>query len=332
MTANLRAAYAPLLALAGVVGLLAAFLGASPAWSLIWVGLLLPLLVLVARWSPVHPGAVAASLGVAAVAVWPVPLMWGTASWLEICGAVAFWAAPALGALAAGGYLRRQASRMRQAVRDSRRDQQLELARDLHDFVAHDVSAIVVQAQAARFVADKDPEQAVRALERIEAAGLGALASMDRTVHALREAAGARSAPIPGTSELPGLVERFEGGVLEADWAAVRELSREADTTAYRVAVEALTNVRRHAPGAALVRVGLRRVAEGIELSVANSAPPRGGAGGRLGLGLRRRGGTGLAGLRGRVEAAGGTLGAGASADGGWRVCAVFPAREDALG
>lgn len=103
MTANLRAAYAPLLALAGVVGLLAAFLGASPAWSLIWVGLLLPLLVLVARWSPVHPGAVAASLGVAAVAVWPVPLMWGTASWLEICGAVAFWAAPALGALAAGG-------------------------------------------------------------------------------------------------------------------------------------------------------------------------------------------------------------------------------------
>lgn len=198
--------------------------------------------------------------------------------------------------------------------------------------MAHDVSAIVVQAQAARFVADKDPEQAVRALERIEAAGLGALASMDRTVHALREAAGARSAPIPGTSELPGLVERFEGGVLEADWAAVRELSREADTTAYRVAVEALTNVRRHAPGAALVRVGLRRVAEGIELSVANSAPPRGGAGGRLGLGLRRRGGTGLAGLRGRVEAAGGTLGAGASADGGWRVCAVFPAREDALG
>ncbi|MFF4264922.1 sensor histidine kinase [Streptomyces virginiae] len=329
MSLDLRSSYAPLLALAGAVGLLGGFLGAPPAWLLVWVGLLLPLLALVARWSPVRAGAGAAVLGVAAVALWPVPLMWGPASWLEVCGAAAFWAVPALGALAAGGYLRRQASRMRQAVRDGRRDQQLELARDLHDFVAHDVSAIVVQAQAARFVADKDPEQAVRALERIEAAGLGALASMDRTVHALREAAGARSASVPGISELPGLVERFEGGVLDADPAAARALSREADTTAYRVAVEALTNVRRHAPGAAVVRVRLHRAAEGIELSVANSAPAR-GAGGLLGL--RRRSGTGLAGLRGRVEAAGGTLRAGASADGGWRVCAVFPAQGRALG
>ncbi|MFD0122879.1 sensor histidine kinase [Streptomyces virginiae] len=331
MSLDLRSSYAPLLALAGAVGLLGGFLGAPPTWLLAWVGLLLPLLALVARWSPVRAGVGAAVLGVAAVALWPVPLMWGPASWLEVCGAAAFWAVPALGALAAGGHLRRQASRMRQAVRDGRRDQQLELARDLHDFVAHDVSAIVVQAQAARFVADKDPEQAVRALERIEAAGLGALASMDRTVHALREAAGARSASVPGTSELPGLVERFEGGVLDADPAAARALSREADTTAYRVAVEALTNVRRHAPGAAVVRVRLHRAAEGIELSVANSGPAR-GAGGLLGLGLRRRSGTGLAGLRGRVEAAGGTLRAGASADGGWRVCAVFPAQGRALG
>ncbi|WP_405789705.1 histidine kinase [Streptomyces sp. NBC_00029] len=331
MTVNTRAVYAPLLALAAVGGLLASFLGVPATWVLLWVCLLLPLLGLVARWSPVRSGAAAASLGVAAVALWPLPLMWEAASWLEACGAAAFWALPALGALAAGGYLRRQANRMRQAVRDGRRDQQLELARDLHDFVAHDVSAIVVQAQAARFVADKDPEQAVRALERIEAAGLGALASMDRTVHALREAAGARSASVPGTSELPGLVERFEGGVLDADPAAVRGLSREADTTAYRVAVEALTNVRRHAPGAGLVRVRLHRAAGGIELSVANSAPAR-GAGGLRGLGLRRRSGTGLAGLRARVEAAGGTLRAGASPDGGWRVCAVFPAQEQPLG
>ncbi|MFJ7593057.1 sensor histidine kinase [Streptomyces sp. NPDC097617] len=329
MTVNTRAVYAPLLTVAAVGGLLAAFLGVPAVWLLLWVGPLLPLLALVARWSPVRSGAVAASLGVAAVALWPLPLMWGKSSWLEVCGAAAFWALPALGALAAGGYLRRQASRTRQAVRDGRRDQQLELARDLHDFVAHDVSAIVVQAQAARFVADKDPEQAVRALERIEAAGLGALASMDRTVHALREAAGARSVSVPGTSELPGLVERFEVGVLDADPAAVRALSREADTTAYRVAVEALTNVRRHAPGAAVVRVRLHRAAKGIELSVANSAPARSANG--L-LGLRRRGGTGLAGLRGRVEAAGGTLRAGPSADGGWRVCAVFPARGRTLG
>ncbi|MFD9405541.1 sensor histidine kinase [Streptomyces sp. NPDC059989] len=320
---NPRVVYAPLLAAAAVVGIVQSFLRAPAPWVMLWAFLLLPLLALVARWSPARSGTVAGTLGLAAVALWPVPLVWGKGSWLEACGAAAFWAVPALGALLAGGHLRRQASRLRQAVRDGRRDQQLELARDLHDFVAHDVSAIVVQAQAARFVADSDPEQAIRALERIEAAGLGALAAMDRTVHALRDTAGGQAPSLPGTSELPGLVERFEGGVLDVDPASVRELSREADTTAYRVAVEALTNVRRHAPGASVVRVAVRRAGAGIELSVANSAAPRGARG--L-LARRLRSGTGLAGLRGRVEAAGGTLRAGASADGGWLVSAVFPA------
>ncbi|MEU9083090.1 histidine kinase [Streptomyces sp. NPDC048357] len=329
MTVNLRAAYAPLLAVAALVGIAAAVLRVPPLWLLVWEGPLLLLLALVARWSPVRPAVVAGAMGVAAVAFWPVPLVWESGSWLEACGAAAFWALPALGAVLAGGYLRRQAGRVRQAVRDARRDQQLELARDLHDFVAHDVSAIVVQAQAARFVAAQDPGQAVRALERIETAGLSALASMDRTVHALQEAAGGPTTPVPGLDRLPELVERFEGGALDADPEAVRGLSREADTTAYRVAVEALTNVRRHAPGAAVVRVAVRRTGADIELSVVSSAGRR-GAGGLLTR--RRRSGTGLAGLRGRVEAAGGKLRAGADAGGGWRVCAVFPAEEHPLG
>ncbi|MGW7435916.1 sensor histidine kinase [Streptomyces sp. NPDC054849] len=329
MTVNPAAAYAPLLAAAAVVGLAATGLGAPAPWLLLWMCVLLPLLALVARWSPLRSGTVAGVLGVAAVALWPVPLVWGRGSWLEAGGAAAFWALPALGAVLAGGFLRRQAGRMRRAVRDARRDQQLELARDLHDFVTHDVSAIVVQAQAARFVAAQDPGQALRALERIETAGLSALASMDRTVHALREAAGGPTAPVPGLAQLPDLVERFEGGTLDADPQAVRELSREADTTAYRVAVEALTNVRRHAPGAAVVQVAVRRAGAAIEISVANSAAPRGAVGLLV---RRRRGGTGLAGLRGRVEAAGGTLRAGTAEDGGWRVCAVFPADETTLG
>ncbi|MEU9250781.1 histidine kinase [Streptomyces sp. NPDC048270] len=329
MTLKPSAWYAPALTGAALVSLTASALLVPPSWTLAGMGVLLPLLALVARWSPARSGSLATALGVAAVALWPVPLVWAEGSWLEVCGAAAFWALPALGALAAGGYLRRQAGRVRRAVRDARRDQQLELARDLHDFVAHDVSAIVVQAQAARFVAAQDPGQAVRALERIEAAGLSALDSMDRTVHALHEAAGGPTAPLPGLAALAELVERFEGGELEADPAALAGLSREADTTAYRVAVEALTNVRRHAPGAAVVRVSVRRAGAGMELSVVNSAAPRstGGLLGRL-----RQGGTGLAGLRGRVEAAGGTLRAGAGPDGGWRVCAVFPAQRDPVG
>ncbi|MGW7135754.1 sensor histidine kinase [Streptomyces xanthophaeus] len=326
MTLIPSALYAPALAVASLLSLIGSAVPVRSSWTLAGMGVLLPLLGLVARWSPARSGGLAGALGVAAVAVWPVPLVWENGSWLEAIGAAAFWSLPAFGSVAAGAFLRRQADRVSRAVRDARRDQQLELARDLHDFVAHDVSAIVVQAQAARFVAAQDPEQAVRALERIEAAGLSALESMDRTVHALREAAGP-TAPVPGPAQLPDLVDRFEGGVLEADAEAVRHLSREAGSTAYRVAVEALTNVRRHAPGATVVRVAVRRAGPGIELSVANSAAP--GPIGRLPR--LRRSGTGLAGLRARVEGAGGTLWAGADADGGWRVSAVFPAQEDPL-
>ncbi|MFE1207772.1 histidine kinase [Streptomyces albidoflavus] len=90
---------------------------------------------------------------------------------------------------------------------EARSAQRLQLSRDLHDFVAHDVSGIVVQAQAARFVATTDPSQAVLALERIEKAGLNALASMDQTVQMLHgpEAAPATD-PLPGVSQLPSLI------------------------------------------------------------------------------------------------------------------------------
>ncbi|MFK0258522.1 sensor histidine kinase [Streptomyces sp. NPDC090445] len=330
MTTLPRFPYAPVLAGAAVLSMAGSLARAPGLWSMAGLAVLLPLLGLVARWSPVRSGSPAAAFGIAAVALWPAPLVRAEgASWLEAFGAAAFWALPGLGAVAVGAHLRRHAAHTRQAVRDARREQQLELARDLHDFVAHDVSAILVQAQAARFVADADPRQAVRALERIEAAGLSALASLDRTVHALREAGGGPAAPAPGLAELDGLVGRFEGGVLEADEEALTCLSREADTAAYRVAVEALTNVRRHAPGAAGVRVTVRRRRpDGIELAVTNTPPPRTPRAPRSLLARRRHaGGTGLTGLRERVEAAGGTLAAGpAGADGGWRVSAVFPA------
>ncbi|MEV7613182.1 histidine kinase [Streptomyces sp. NPDC089799] len=322
MISTSRAAWALSLALGAVALSAACALGAPPAWTLLGVLALLPLQAVTARRSP-RPWAVAACiLGGLATAYWPVSLM-DDAGWTESAGAALFWALPAAGAAGAGAYLRRQEGRARRAVREARREQQLELARDLHDFVAHDVSAIVVQAQAARFVAERDPALALATLERIEAAGLNALETMDRTVHALRAAGGGPTAPAPGLAELPALVGRFEGGTLEADPEALAGLSREADTTAYRVAVEALTNVRRHAPGAAVVTVGLRRDGDGIELSVANSTPLRGSRSRWAG---RRGGGTGLEGLRGRVEAARGTLSAGPVVDGGWLVRAVFPA------
>ncbi|WP_219667532.1 sensor histidine kinase [Streptomyces bambusae] len=325
MSLKPREVYAPVLASGAVLSLVCSALNVPGRWTLPGMIALLPLIALVARWSPPRAACVAGCLGVAAAAWWPVAqlLSGGPWSWLELAGAALFWVLFAAGAAGAGLYLRRQAALARRVVREARRQQQLELARDLHDFVAHDVTAIVVLAQAARCVASRDPEQVLPLLERIETAGQSALASMDRTVHTLRMAGGGPTAPTPGLEALEELVGRFEGGLLDVDAEAAAALSREADTTAYRVAVEALTNVRRHAHGATRVRVVVRGVPDGTELSVVNDAPPRGSRRGPL---VRRlSGGTGLAGLRGRVEAVGGVLNAGPGEAGGWQVSAVFP-------
>ncbi len=105
-----------MLAAASTAGILGTLLGAPAKWLLVWAGVLLLLLALVVRWSPVRPAVVAGALGMVAVSAWPVPLVWESSSWLEICGVVGFWVMPAVGAALAGGHLRRQAGRLEQAV------------------------------------------------------------------------------------------------------------------------------------------------------------------------------------------------------------------------
>ncbi|MYS66635.1 hypothetical protein GTW66_22215 [Streptomyces sp. SID5473] len=160
----------------------------------------------VVRFAPAAGVRLAVPFVALAVSVWPLVLIDG--SFLEGVGVVAFWLLPVAVAVGAGAYPRRAADRRRQAVDEARREQRLRLSRDLHDFVAHDISGIVVQAQAARFVAEADPGQALAALERIERAGLNALASMDRTVAMLHTAGVADGAP-PGPDRLPALVADF---------------------------------------------------------------------------------------------------------------------------
>lgn len=318
-------------------------------WHLVAVGAVLLLLTAAVRRSPRRQLLAGGGLGAAAVAVWTVPLV-PDASFFECLGMIAFWSAPVAGAVVVGGYPRLMEDRRRQAVLAARRAQQLELAHDLHDFVAHDVSGIVVQAQAARFVARHDPAAAIQALERIERAGLAALASIDRTVRMLHEpdrnadgnddptggepAGGARTV-LPGTDQLGDVVDRFsETGDVRArlDLApdVTGALSREGAATVHRVVVEALTNVRRHAPGAAGVRVALSTDGTTVEVSVTND----GGRGRsshlpglpRLERGARgARGGGGLLALAERVRASGGTFASGPYRD-GWRVTAVLPA------
>ncbi|HEY6740381.1 MAG TPA: ATP-binding protein, partial [Actinopolymorphaceae bacterium] len=197
--------------------------------------------------------------------------------------------------------------------------------------------------QAAQVVADRDPVAVLAALKRIEEAGLQALAAMDRTVHMLRdtdrdtgpgspgeEHGAATRAPVQGVPDLPEVVERFAASGtaaarLEIDPAIEDRLTREASATAYRIVVEALTNVRRHAPTARGVDVALTLEDAGVGVTITNDA---GSGHGAPVIGLdsaHRRGGLGLVGLAERVDALGGTLRAGPYGDTGWQVHAHLP-------
>ncbi|MFE0376975.1 sensor histidine kinase [Streptomyces inhibens] len=237
---------------------------------------------------------------------------------------------PAAGATGVGLYLRSLDNRRSHAVALARREQRLEVARDLHDFVAHEVTGIVLEAQAAQLSEDAGPEEHRALLQRIEKAGLRALDSMDQTVTTLREADGRKWGEPPptrlyGLADLPELVGRFSSMAaaevaLSLEDEVAGTLSREAEDTAYRVVLESLTNVRRHAPQAGRVQVFAGRTADrAVEVSVADNAGPGAPAGTRQG------GGTGLAGLGERVSALGGSLEAGPY-ENGWRVRCLLPA------
>ncbi|NXY99094.1 two-component sensor histidine kinase [Streptomyces sp. BR123] len=277
--------------------------------------LLVPVQAAAYRWAPRVEALAGGAVAAASTALWTVALL-PDASFFEAAGMAAFWCLPSAGAAAVGGYPRLTERRRAHAVREAERAEQLRLAHDLHDFVAHDISGIVAQAQAARFVADRNPAAVVAALERIERVGLAALTSLDRTVGALRE-------PLPGTTEVVELISRFEteGGVrarIGIGEGVEGALSREAAAIVHRVVTEALTNVRRHATGATRVDVRLAFDGRAVRLTVADdgasASPPT----------PRERGGTGLVALSERVRAAGGDLRTTAGPD-GWTLTATLP-------
>ncbi|GAA3981824.1 hypothetical protein GCM10023085_75180 [Actinomadura viridis] len=316
-------------------------------------GGLVVLTVLAVRVAPPSLAVAGAGLAGAAVPCWV--LRFGDPGAVTAV-ALGAWSLPVLLAVAAGLYLRSLDDRRRRSVAAARRRQRRELASDLHDFVAHDVSAMLAQAQAGRIVAGRDPDAAARAFETIERAALRALASLDRTVRMLHSDpdgdtdggsgggtgsdtdggtdgsiggdtggdTGGGVAPVPTLGDLPGLASAFtaSGGVpVRLDLEPGLVVPREVGATAYRVVTEALTNVRRHAPGASGVDVSVRRAAGSrtVRVLVTDDAP--GGAAGTPG----RRGGLGLPGLRERVEVLGGTLAAGPRDPSGWRVAAELP-------
>ncbi|MEV0276197.1 histidine kinase [Streptomyces sp. NPDC050610] len=294
------------------------------AWGLLETACLLLALTRVARREgpPGTAVALSAALGLAVIVV-PLrmaePHLMVAFSFL-----LTFFVGAAVGL---GSYLRVLDGRRVRAISAVRDGERRELARDLHDFVAHHVTGIVIQAQAARTVRETAPEQVDPLLESIERAGTETLDSMRRLVRVLREEEGEPLRPGDTLDELPSLVAEFtrNGGppvALEVTDAARRaRLGPAVETSVQRVVREALTNVRRHAPGAATADVRVDADRERLTVQVRNAPSAE-----RRFAPLGGRGGFGLLGLRERVEAVEGELRAEPTADGGWLVAAAFPA------
>ncbi|GIG71260.1 sensor histidine kinase [Phytomonospora endophytica] len=277
------------------------------------------------RWSPPRLAVLGGSLPAVGVAASVQRYMPGDELWEHVAGSL-LWLLPSLIAGILAWYMRGVDTARERAVAEARHAQRLDLAGDLHDFVAHDVSEMVAQAQAVRMVLANGDPRLEEALERIEKAGLRALESMDRTVHMLRDAGEAAREPVGGLADLPGLVERFaDGGRTRATLSAavIPGVPREAAAVAYRVVVEALTNVRRHAPHASTVDVELALADGALRVTVTDdgTGEPR--------QSPRAHAGLGLPGLTERVEALRGSLDAGPHRPHGWRLTATIPLTAD---
>jgi signal transduction histidine kinase len=227
--------------------------------------------------------------------------------------------------IAVGLVIRENEARRRNQLADARSAERMDLARELHDVVAHQVTGIVVAAQAAAVVARTSPEEVDKALLAIENAGGEALTAMRRMVGVLRgQEEGART-PGADLADIAEMVHRFdpearlvrlktdpglEHAVLPAGVAA----------TGFRVVQEALTNVRRHAPTASAVEIEIRIRDEVLVVGVRNDGVRTGGPGA-----IGGESGFGLAGMSERVAALDGTLHAGPTGSGVWTVTARLP-------
>jgi signal transduction histidine kinase len=213
-----------------------------------------------------------------------------------------------------------EAERARQQVREER----VRIAGDVHDVVAHALAVITVQAGVGRRLMARRPEEAASALESIEAIGRTAQHELRVVVGLLREEGigDTERAPVPRLADLNELAQsvRASGTPVELRMAVTgQQLSRALELTAYRIVQEALTNIVKHAPSAhAAVDVAVSGTGVRIEVTDDGNA------------GLRHdrpesMPGHGIAGMRQRVGAFGGSLAAGPCPGGGFRVLAEIP-------
>ncbi|MFI1227345.1 MULTISPECIES: sensor histidine kinase [unclassified Streptomyces] len=195
------------------------------------------------------------------------------------------------------------------------------IARELHDVVAHHMSVVAIQAEAAPYRVENPPPELEQAFVTIRENAVAALTELRRVLGVVRaEDYEAPDAPQPTLAALDGLLDNVRETGLETEkviTGAVRELPQGVELSAYRIVQEALSNSLRHAPGAS-ARVELGYVLGGLGLRVVNG-PPRGLVKPSPGAGH------GITGMRERVAMLNGEMTAGTTADGGYEIAVFLP-------
>jgi signal transduction histidine kinase len=246
--------------------------------------------------------------------------------WPHIASIVVRNLALCLLAIAGGDVLRTRRRATEQLVRTREQEtlrrvseERLSIAREIHDVVAHAMTAINVQAGVAAHLLERDPSQAHGALRDIKRVSGEALGELRQTLGVLRDPA--QAVPLaPGATlfDLEALTGglRSAGVAVELEVEPVAELPAAVHGAGYRIVQEALTNVARHAD-ASTARVTVRRDGDAVTIEVVDDGTP--------GVNGANGGGNGVRGMRERALALGGTLEAAPVAGRGWQVRARLP-------
>ena len=248
-------------------------------------------------------------------------------------------------ALVLGGVIVRfrRSSREQLAVAERRHEgerallqERQRIARELHDVVAHHMSVIAIQAEAAPYKAADPPKELVESFAEIRTSALSGLNELRRILGVLRSDA-PDTAPQPGLDDLPGLLESARSGgvtVTSSVSGTPRPLPQGVDLSAYRIVQEALSNAMRHAPGAA-VQVHLHYGEAALVIEVRNDSCAAGIQAPREQPGEPGHsdgGGHGIIGMRERAAMLGGHLEARPAPNGEFLVTAALPLGNDPEG
>src|SRR5215218_8274504 len=253
--------------------------------------------------------------GLGVILLWlPITTVADPTSLAETVAAYAFF----LFAAALGAAIRYRAKIRVRDIDQAKAREREQLARELHDTVAHHVSGIAIQAQAGRAIAASHPERAVEALAVIEDAATRTLTELRAIVGVLRAPQDTEFSPQPGVAEVEQLATDGETRpCVEVTLSGeFDDLSPAVGAAIYRLAQESITNARRHARHATQVTVAVTGDPDQVRLTIDDDGSAAGGRG---------PAGYGLVGMQERASLLGGTFHAGPTAERGWRVEAILP-------